>query len=644
MKKILSIITTTALSFSLVSCDALFDNLEGDLSKISGENLVETEDGLSRMMAAVYGSIPMGAFAGGEKQTDNAVDTHGSDIWNSQQSFWDYTTMRDVNNIIKKVEEAYQRGVVTESVYKTYIAEARFVRAYLYFGSVKVYGGVPLVTEPLDDKYDGKENAGLYIPRSTEKETWDFIIKELTEAAADLPEIRNDGAYRANKWAALGLKSRVALYAASVSRYWDTAPIQSCDAVNQKLTYMEESYAKAYYDACISACEEIINSGKFALYNAEPKDVADAVNALSNLFMDRNESEWIFGKSYKNGVTSNSNGFDQANSPSQVRESSTAWQWGRYSVNADLADLYDDYTADFGRTDGTLKTRVDGNETAWVEEINEHSERAEGIDYIKYPSLGAPFANKDARFQAWVMYPGTTFRNTEIIIQGGLWDNSKGLSIYGAEKDKIMIGGKPYYMYGDELPNNVSGFVKFNDNNAGNWYTTGFGIRKFLNPDESVLYSQNPWYDIRYAEILLNYCEAIVERDGDNAGDSKKHLNAIRRRANFRDQVDATLENVLKERRLELVFEEDRQMTLHRRREYYRDGLGINENTVRRHAIIPVLDGRNGVPEYIMVRAYMYKDDLNEKKVVGKVEPKNYYYGMPNYVKNKITPNPSDVL
>ena len=93
MKKILSFISVIALSFSFVACEAVFDNLEGDKSKLSGDYLASSEAGLSRMMASVYASIPMGAFGNADKTTDNATDTHGSSIYNATPGFWDYTTM-----------------------------------------------------------------------------------------------------------------------------------------------------------------------------------------------------------------------------------------------------------------------------------------------------------------------------------------------------------------------------------------------------------------------------------------------------------------------------------------------------------------------------------------------------------------------
>ena len=644
MKKILSLITIAALALNFTSCEALFDNLEGDKSKLSGDYLAESEAGLSRMMASVYASIPMGAFANGDKSTDNAVDTHGGGIGNSTPSFWNYTTMRDVNNLIKIVENSYQAGKISETLRDTYIAEARFVRAYYYFGMVRAYGGVPIITEPLDDKYDGGENKGLYVPRSTEKETWDFVLSELTEVAKLLPETRTDGAYRADKWAALGLKSRAALYAASVSKYWDRAAIDnSYQPVQEKLTYMEKSYADEYYQQCIEASEEIINSGRFSLYNAEPASLDAAITGLTDLFLAKHDEEWIFGRSYNNGTPSASNAFDWNNSPMQAKfsEAVGVWKWGCYNVNADLADLYPYYDASNGAVDGTLATRQDGVETNWLAQVYANSSEASKIDYVGYSNMGDLFAKKDARFQAWVIYPGINFRGVDIVIQGGIWGDE--LLICDSEKDYVTAGSKKYYMYGASNGDNYSGFNKLGNANDGSWYSTGFGIRKYLDPAGAKQYSTNPWYDIRYTEILLNYCEAQVEKNGVNAGDSQKHLNAIRRRAFFKDQIDANLENVLKERRLELAFEDDRAMTLHRRREFYRPNHPAGVAEARRHAIIPVADVRSGKAQYIFVRANMFADDTDRLPVAYELQPKNYYGGIPNYDKNKLVPNPSQL-
>ena len=612
---------------------------------MSDELLTESESGLSRMMAAVYAALPVGSLAQGDKSTDNAVGIVGTPISNSTPGFWNYQTMRDVNNLIKVVDNSYEAGKISKNIHDLYIAEARFVRAYYYFGMVRAYGGVPIITEPLDDKYDGGANAGLYIQRSTEKQTWDFVLSELDAITGPngLPDSRTDGAYRADRWAALGLKSRVALYAASVCKYWNDAEIEtSYEAVQKELTLMKEEWANDYYQQCIDASMEIINSPKFNLYKAEPATLDEAITNLTDLFLDKQADEWIFGVSYKNGTPSASNGFDWPNSPYQTRfdEAQGVWAWGQYNVNAELAEEYDNYDASYNAVDGTFVTRTDGVEDVWFEQVYKDAKNAEAPEYVAYKSLNEPFAKKDARFQAWVIYPGINFRETDIVIQGGIWD-ANGLQICDAVNTYVEAGGKKYYMYGDSSQDKFSGYYKLGNGNDASWYTTGFGIRKYLDPAGAKQYSTNPMYDIRYTEILLNYCEAIVEMEGTNAGKSQEYLNAIRRRAFFKDQVDATLENVLKERRLELAFENDRSMTLHRRREFYRPG---HPNTAvkeaRRRAIIPVVDVRSGKAEYVFIRANMFADDTDVLAKPYDFQPRAYYGSIQNYDKNKLVPNP----
>ena len=288
MKKFFKYTLAIVLGLSLCSCDKLFDSIEGDLTKMSGEDMVSSQAGLERILSDVYNSIPMDAFNTKEKNTLLATSSRATDYSIDVSGFWNYTKMRSINNFIRLLDQAFDDQIISQNVHDEMLGEAIFARAYCYFGMVRRYGGVPIVTEPLDDYYDGKENAGLYVPRSTEKETWDFVISELDRAAELLPESRTDGKYRATKWAALGLQSRVALYAASVSKYWGKEAIPSSyAAVSQKLTYMEASYANDYYRKCIEASEAIINSNKFSLYGGATTSVAKAKENLTKLFLER---------------------------------------------------------------------------------------------------------------------------------------------------------------------------------------------------------------------------------------------------------------------------------------------------------------------------------------------------------------------
>lgn len=75
---------------------------------------------------------------------------------------------------------------------------------------------------------------------------------------------------------------------------------------------------------------------------------------------------------------------------------------------------------------------------------------------------------------------------------------------------------------------------------------------------------------IRYAEVLLNYAEALVKLgDAAGAGEALETINLIAEKRGATPYTEATLENVLAERRKELAFEGHRSFDL------LRNGMGI---------------------------------------------------------------------
>lgn len=86
-------------------------------------------------------------------------------------------------------------------------------------------------------------------------------MNECTLAAATLPDATSGSdLYRVTKWAAYALKSRVALHAASVAKYWNLAPLAG-EAVTQKLVGgMTSADADAFYKECIEASKSLIEN------------------------------------------------------------------------------------------------------------------------------------------------------------------------------------------------------------------------------------------------------------------------------------------------------------------------------------------------------------------------------------------------
>ncbi len=132
------------------------------------------------------------------------------------RDYWSY--VRDITEFLGQIDgsEAMQKDPDKVNVLK---AEMKFLRANLYTKLIKYYGGVPIFEEAvgLNDNFD--------IPRNTYEECVDFIVRELDEAAAVLPEERPANEFgRATKLAAMAVKSRTLLYAASILHDPSTEP------------------------------------------------------------------------------------------------------------------------------------------------------------------------------------------------------------------------------------------------------------------------------------------------------------------------------------------------------------------------------------------------------------------------------------
>lgn len=115
-------------------------------------------------------------------------------------------------------------------------------------------------------------------------------MEECDRAIRLLPETRNNPSEekrRATKWTAYALKSRAALHAASVAKYWDKAPLEG-EAVDKNFVGLDKSDASRYYQACIDASKAIIASNRFGLYKAHPGSVQEAIANYRALFTDPN--------------------------------------------------------------------------------------------------------------------------------------------------------------------------------------------------------------------------------------------------------------------------------------------------------------------------------------------------------------------
>lgn len=164
----------------------------------------------------------------------NGLTTSTSNI---PQGRWavDYGNIRDINFFFSKIEES----TVNPETKKVLTGEMRFIRAWIYSDLANLYGDVILVT---DLPQLGQANYDK--AKSPYQEVVDFIVSELDKAVDELPNTSFNG--RASKGAALALKARTLLYAAS--------PLHNNGSYNmEKLTKAKE------------AAQAVINLGSYTL-------------------------------------------------------------------------------------------------------------------------------------------------------------------------------------------------------------------------------------------------------------------------------------------------------------------------------------------------------------------------------------------
>lgn len=563
--------------------------------------------------------------------TDESTLSAGSGVGPVNDNFWAYGAIRQVNQLLEQLP-----GVEMPAAQRAALeSEAYFIRAYYYFGMAKRYGGVPII-EGVQEYIPGSDNENLYVPRSTEKDTWMYILSELDKAIVNLPGSYTavEGNYRATKWAALGLKSRAALHAASLAKFWNKAPLTG-QAVDEKLVGgMTMADADFFYQQCIDASLQVIQTSGKALYKPSPSNRTEAAKNFQDIFQSPNlaDVEVLFKKGYIDGTTTLLQGHstDVFFNPSQTNPGGLFY--GRWSPTLELVDLFEDYTDDGQGKAAPLVTREDGNETEFVSNPRQLNL---SIPYKKYNNLTDIFANKDARLQASVITPGSTWKGVQIIMQGGLIAPD-GTTIIYSDGSATGQDGKTYYSYGAAAPSGYSGFLNLGSSSNQNFSNSGFLLKKFLQEGKNVagtyFSSTTDYIDMRIAEIMLNYAEAVVESGKGDPALAATYLNALRKRAGHTDNIPATIENILKERRVELAFEGSRYWDLVRRRDFHTEF-----QSVRRKALVPILDLRGATPQYIFVRANNYYDEVANGR---NFQMMSYYKGIPGISSNRLTQNP----
>lgn len=138
-----------------------------------------------------------------------------------------WKAIRIANLLLERIDEVPD----ADATYKAQVkGEAKFFRALQNFEILKRYGGFPIVEKRIVNLDEAK------IPRSTLEECINAIVKDCNDAVASLPLVYPASQKgRATKLAALALKSRTLLYAASPLFNTGTPYLSMANPANNKL-------------------------------------------------------------------------------------------------------------------------------------------------------------------------------------------------------------------------------------------------------------------------------------------------------------------------------------------------------------------------------------------------------------------------
>ena len=302
MKKLILLLSIT---FGIVSCHDDLDQLPTDPDSFTEENVFVNAQEAKGALAKLYASLALTGQNGpagqadiadidegfsqftrmlfnlNELTTDHAVvgwgdpglpDLHGM-YWSSSNDFTEAMYNRLAQEVSFCNSFISNAGNLSDPVIPTYIAEARFLRAYAYYNLMDLYGKVPITTEISTD-----------LPQQNSRiEIFDFVESELLDIKDDLLSSGSNEYGRVDQVAAWALLSKLYLNA----EVWTGI---------------------AHYAECVAFSNDVMNS----TYMINTNDANGNGTAYDELFLADNDTngaqnEFIFTANF-DGLSSQTYG------------------------------------------------------------------------------------------------------------------------------------------------------------------------------------------------------------------------------------------------------------------------------------------------------------------------------------------------
>jgi hypothetical protein len=129
-------------------------------------------------------SMPEGSGAELSSFRFNALNSHTYWAWGDN-----YYGIGNATTLIDKLNDP--QTTVSDAIRRRVRGEAEFLRAFYYFSIVQLFGDIPLIEK-------SSFNAGIDAEREDRHKVYEFIVKDLENAASDLSDYPTTDAYEVN--------------------------------------------------------------------------------------------------------------------------------------------------------------------------------------------------------------------------------------------------------------------------------------------------------------------------------------------------------------------------------------------------------------------------------------------------------------
>lgn len=478
-------------------------------------------------LANIYSYVPNDAYRntspweGMSDDADITYDRPGSGYdtypinlgnWNPASGYFNYWTtfyrgIRSATYFMSRVDENVEIKALPNGadLIKQFKAEARALRAYFYYCIIRQYGPCILLGNTLISGDLAPTEAEMQLPRNSFDECVDFIVFELDEAAKSLPKHfteQGDTEYgRLTQAFCKAVKSRTLLLSASPLFNGNTDYSGLTNKDGKQL--ISQQYNPDKWRIAADAAKELMSGYGLSLFRKnDASGTFDPYLSTRDVFLDPWNTEVIYAR------PSNSlSGWERSVSPRLCNG---------YAAVAVTQQLVDEFEMENGK--GIREAGSGYVETGFSTAATKYAPKGTYNMYV----------NREPRFYVNVSYNGSPWINTT----------------EGAKTIETYFTG--------------------NTGKKGSWDfpRTGYIARKNIHPDSNPRISKyvaRPFVMFRYAEVLLNYIEALNEYDPGNA-DIAIYLNQIRDRAGLPPVAAGLGQSEMRakiwhERRVELALE-----------------------------------------------------------------------------------------